>query len=155
MQLAPAPALDNLVANFTTAKSPQTMLARWTLPFGILAFPTLRKPSPANTQGASVNYNRPNFPRESVTGGYQVSVSAIDPTVAVGSAYVPTPEYPMLDIADAAPPLADVVGPGGFIERLTWYRDMLADEWGVDPLGDGKEVWARLRVRAGTGRAGA
>jgi geranylgeranyl pyrophosphate synthase/uncharacterized protein with NAD-binding domain and iron-sulfur cluster len=55
-------------------------------------------------------------------------VRTVDPTVAVGSAYVPTPEYPMLDIADAVPPLADVVGPGGFLERLTWYREMLADE---------------------------
>ncbi len=54
-------------------------------------------------------------------------VRTIDPTVAVGSAYVPTPQYPMLDAADAIPQSAAVIGPGGFIERLTWYREMLAD----------------------------
>ena len=54
-------------------------------------------------------------------------VRTIDPTVAVGSAYVPTPQYPMLDLADVVPQAAALVGPGGFLERLTWYREMLAD----------------------------
>jgi len=80
--VAPAPALDNLVANFTTSTTPQITRARWTLPFGILAFPTLQKPGGNTPRGAAVAYNRPDFPSESVHGGYQVSISAIDPTVA-------------------------------------------------------------------------
>ncbi len=54
-------------------------------------------------------------------------VLAVDPTVKRGSAYVPTPQYGVLDIADAVPGAGDVVGPAGFIERLGWYRDMLSD----------------------------
>ena len=80
--VAPAPALDNLVANFTTSTTPQNAAARWTLPFGILAYPTLQKPSETMPRGAAVDYNRPDFPSESVHGGYQVSITAIDPTVA-------------------------------------------------------------------------
>jgi len=80
--VAPAPALDNLVANFTTSTTPQLTAGRWTLPFGILAFPTLRKPAPANPRGAALDYNRPKFPTESVQGGYQISITAIDPSVA-------------------------------------------------------------------------
>jgi len=80
--VAPAPALDHLVANFTSSTTPQLVQGRWTLPFGILAFPVLRKPSDANPRGALVDYNRPDFPAESVHGGYQVSFTAIDPSVA-------------------------------------------------------------------------
>lgn len=80
--VAPAPVLDNLVANFTTSPTPQFTTARWTLPFGILALPALRKPSLASPHGASVDYNRPKFPSESVEGGHQVSIRAIDPSVA-------------------------------------------------------------------------
>jgi geranylgeranyl pyrophosphate synthase len=54
-------------------------------------------------------------------------VRTIDPTVAVGSAYVPTPQYAVLDVADAVPQSAALVGPGGFTERLMWYREMVAD----------------------------
>jgi len=80
--VAPAPALDNLVANFTTSTTPQLTNGRWTLPFGILAFPSLQKPSDNTPRGALVDYNRPNFPTESVQGGYQVSFTAVDPSVA-------------------------------------------------------------------------
>ena len=52
---------------------------------------------------------------------------AVDPDVKRGSAYVPTPQHALLDIADAVPGASDVVGPAGFLERLGWYRDMLAD----------------------------
>jgi|KBSSwiStaDraftv2_1062776.scaffolds.fasta_scaffold36426_2 geranylgeranyl pyrophosphate synthase/uncharacterized protein with NAD-binding domain and iron-sulfur cluster len=54
-------------------------------------------------------------------------VRTVDPTVKRGSAYVPTPQYTLLDIADALPGAGDLVGPAGFLERLGWYRDMLAD----------------------------
>jgi geranylgeranyl pyrophosphate synthase/uncharacterized protein with NAD-binding domain and iron-sulfur cluster len=52
---------------------------------------------------------------------------AVEPAVKRGSAYVATPQHALLDIADAVPGASDVVGPAGFIDRLGWYRDMLAD----------------------------
>ena len=54
-------------------------------------------------------------------------VRAVDPMVKPGSAYVPTPQGTLLDIGDAVPGAGDLVGPAGFLERLGWYRDMLAD----------------------------
>lgn len=87
VRIAPAPALDNLVANFGTSTSPQPALARLTLPFGIQAFSTWQKPVQAGASGATVDYNRPKFPTESVVGGYQISVRAVDPS---------TPDSPSL-----------------------------------------------------------
>lgn len=54
-------------------------------------------------------------------------VRTVDPTVKQGSAYVPTPQYPLLDASSNIPGAGDIVGPAGFIERLGWYRDMLTD----------------------------
>lgn len=54
-------------------------------------------------------------------------VRTADPTVKPGSAYVPMPQYAVLDIADAVPGAGDIVGPAGFVERLGWYREMLTD----------------------------
>ncbi len=54
-------------------------------------------------------------------------VRSIDPTVKIGSAYVATPQYPLFDLANQVPGSGDLVGPAGFIERLGWYRDQLAD----------------------------
>jgi len=54
-------------------------------------------------------------------------LGTVDPTVKRGSTDVPTPQDALRDIADAMPGAADVVGPTGFLERLGWYRDMLAD----------------------------
>jgi len=79
VRVAPAPALDFLVANFTTSTNPQQASARLTLPFGIEAFSTWNKPGITGPQGATVDYNRPKFTSESVLGGYQVSVRAVDP----------------------------------------------------------------------------
>jgi hypothetical protein len=85
VRVAPAPALDNLVANFTTSSIPAAGTARFTLPFGIQAFSTLNKPSGPGSAGATVDYNRPSFSSQSVTGGYQISLRAVDPTF---------PDYP-------------------------------------------------------------
>jgi hypothetical protein len=57
----------------------------FTLPFGIQAFPTLNKPSGPGSAGATGDYNRPSFSSQSVTGGYQISLRAVDPTY---------PDYP-------------------------------------------------------------
>jgi hypothetical protein len=87
VRVAPASALDFLVANFTTSPTPQPAAARLTLPFGIEAFSTWNKPGVSGPQGAAVDYNRPKFTAESVVGGYQISVRAVDPT---------TPDSPSL-----------------------------------------------------------
>jgi geranylgeranyl pyrophosphate synthase/uncharacterized protein with NAD-binding domain and iron-sulfur cluster len=54
-------------------------------------------------------------------------VRAIDPTVAPGSAYVADGTDVRLLIADAVPAAAAIVGPAGFLDRLTWYRELLTD----------------------------
>jgi hypothetical protein len=79
VRVAPAPALDFLVDNFNNSATPQSALARFTLPFGIEAFSTLRKPNAAAPRGAEVDYNRPQFTQEAIRGGYQISIRAIDP----------------------------------------------------------------------------
>jgi geranylgeranyl pyrophosphate synthase/uncharacterized protein with NAD-binding domain and iron-sulfur cluster len=54
-------------------------------------------------------------------------VRSLDPRVAPGSAYVPTPQYPDIGLVDAVPSAGGLVGPAGFTERLGWYREMLTD----------------------------
>ena len=54
-------------------------------------------------------------------------IRSVDPTITRGSAYVPTPQYTLLDLTDVVPGAGDVVGPAGFIERLGWSRDLLTD----------------------------
>lgn len=61
-----------------------------------------------------------------MTDGLAEDVSDVR-SIEPGSAYVPTPQYPMLGIADAVPGGGDLVGPAGFTERLGWYREMLTD----------------------------
>jgi hypothetical protein len=82
IRVAPEPALDNVVANFTTAEKPLPASASLTLPFAIVAFAELIKPGLTSARGAAVNYNRPNFSSESVTGGHQITLRAIDPDAA-------------------------------------------------------------------------
>jgi geranylgeranyl pyrophosphate synthase/uncharacterized protein with NAD-binding domain and iron-sulfur cluster len=54
-------------------------------------------------------------------------VRTVDPTAMPGAAYVPTPPHGPGHIAHAVPGIPDVAGPTGFLERLTWYRNMFAD----------------------------
>jgi hypothetical protein len=79
VRLAPAPALDSLVENFTTSISPAPAIAQLTLPFGIRASASLQKPSGPASAGATVDYNRPSFTTQSIKGGYQISLRAVDP----------------------------------------------------------------------------
>ena len=71
----------------------------------------------------------------------------IDPTVRPGSAYVPTPQYGSHDIVDEVPGVGDVLGPAGFLERLGWYRDMLADTLaaGVPTRGPQRHLYGLVR----------
>ena len=60
----------------------------------------------------------------------------VDQSVRRGSAYVPTPLGNALGVADDVPGIGDIVGPGGFVERLGWYRGMI-----VDTLAAGVPDW--------------
>jgi geranylgeranyl pyrophosphate synthase/uncharacterized protein with NAD-binding domain and iron-sulfur cluster len=53
-------------------------------------------------------------------------VRTIDPSAKGGAAYTPKAQYAS-NISDIVPGAGDVVGPAGFLDRLRWYRDMLAD----------------------------
>ncbi len=54
-------------------------------------------------------------------------VHTIDPTASRGAAYLPKAHYHLGNITDAVPATGDVAGPTGFLERLGWYRELLAD----------------------------
>ena len=54
-------------------------------------------------------------------------VRTIDPAVKRAAAYVPKPEYDSEGTVHALPSSVDVVGPTGFLDRLGWYRDLIAD----------------------------
>jgi hypothetical protein len=53
-------------------------------------------------------------------------VRTVAPTASRASTFVPKPQYAS-NIADIVPGAGDIVGPAGFLDRLRWYRDMLAD----------------------------
>jgi geranylgeranyl pyrophosphate synthase/uncharacterized protein with NAD-binding domain and iron-sulfur cluster len=53
-------------------------------------------------------------------------VRTADPTADPAATYAPKPQYAS-NIADIVPGAGDIVGPAGFLDRLRWYRDMLAD----------------------------
>jgi geranylgeranyl pyrophosphate synthase/uncharacterized protein with NAD-binding domain and iron-sulfur cluster len=52
---------------------------------------------------------------------------SVDRVLKRGSANVFTPPHALLNVPGAAQGAGDVVGPVGFVERLAWYREMLAD----------------------------
>jgi hypothetical protein len=170
VRVAPAPALDFLVDNFAGSANPEPALARLTLPFGIEAFATLRKPGTVAPRGATVAYNRPQFTAEAVKGGYQISVRAVDPAAPdspslEGStaqrkdkllfAGVPVPDRSVLDTdvdtifnayLGAGSPTAQV--PVTRID-LSGYGESLFSHW-INPAGDAVAVsQARFDVLIG------
>jgi geranylgeranyl pyrophosphate synthase/uncharacterized protein with NAD-binding domain and iron-sulfur cluster len=63
-----------------------------------------------------------------VSDGVMDDVSALraaDPTNDIDDG--PTLSDPLVKFVDVVPAAGDVVGPAGFLERLGWYREMLAD----------------------------
>jgi geranylgeranyl pyrophosphate synthase/uncharacterized protein with NAD-binding domain and iron-sulfur cluster len=76
-----------------------------------------------------------------------VAAVATDPTVSAGSAYEPTPQDVLLGIADAVPGAGAVVGPAGFLQRLEWYRELLAEtlESGVPTGEPERHLYALVR----------
>ena len=65
----------------------------------------------------------------------------VDPT-SVGRrlADVPTLQDALIKVADTVPAAGDIVGPAGFLDRLVWYRGMLADT-----LAEGVPTWEPQR----------
>ena len=53
-------------------------------------------------------------------------LTSLGPTPA-NSAGLSFPQAATANLTDAVPGAGDIVGPAGFVERLSWYRDMLAD----------------------------
>jgi hypothetical protein len=171
LRVAPAPALDFLVDNFTSSATPQPAVARLTLPFGIEAFSTLRKPNVAAPRGATVDYNRPQFISEAVKGGYQISVRAVDPAAPdspslegwtnqlmnnlLDSSGVPVPNRSVLD-TDVDAIFNHYLGPGSPTAQvpvtridLSGYGESLFSHW-VNPAGDAVAVsQARFDVLIG------
>jgi hypothetical protein len=160
VRVAPAPALDFLVDNFSSSATPQPAVAHLTLPFGIEAFSTLRKPDAAEPRGATVVYNRPRFPAESVRGGYQISVRAIDPAAPDSPSLqgwttqrkdkllfsgVPVPDRSVLD-TDVDTIFNTYLGPGSPTAQvpvtridLSGYGESLFSHW-ANPAGDAVAV---------------
>ncbi len=59
---------------------------------------------------------------------------------------VPTLQDALIKVADTVPLAGDIVGPAGFLERLGWYREMLADTLAARRADVGTAaapVWAR------------
>ena len=61
------------------------------------------------------------------------ALRALDPLVKPGSAYVPTPRTTLLD---GLPGADTLLGPAGFLERLSWYREQI-----TDTLSEGIPSW--------------
>jgi geranylgeranyl pyrophosphate synthase/uncharacterized protein with NAD-binding domain and iron-sulfur cluster len=67
-------------------------------------------------------------------------LSAADPVEIRRFAGLSAPHAEMLKIAEPLSGPSEVLGPGGFLERLSWYRDMLSDT-----LAEGVPTWEPQR----------
>jgi hypothetical protein len=82
--VAPQPVLEQLVNLFNDAINPQSVAALLTLPFGIKAAAQLAQ-SDSDGYQASLDFNRPQFPVLSLTGGFQVRIDALaSPAIVPG-----------------------------------------------------------------------
>ena len=61
------------------------------------------------------------------SGAIVDGLGVADPAEKRRIAGLSPPQAAMTSLADATPAAGDIVGPAGFLERLSWYRDMLAD----------------------------
>jgi len=82
------------------------------------------------------------------------AVNAIDPNVKPGSAYVPSAEDTVRDVGSVVPGLDALLGPAGFVERLAWYRDILAGTLGAAVPGWEPQRYLYGLVRDFMARAG-
>ena len=79
-------------------------------------------------------------PRSAAARGVSV-LDVADPT-AVGRRLVdvPTLQDALIEVADRVPAAGEIVGPAGFLDRLVWYRGLLADT-----LAEGIPTWEPQR----------
>lgn len=77
----PAAALKQIVENFA-AQTPAPAPARFTLPFGLVAWAELRPSEPGAPRGATVSFNRPT--QGTLQGAHQLRIDAVDPSLAPG-----------------------------------------------------------------------
>jgi geranylgeranyl pyrophosphate synthase/uncharacterized protein with NAD-binding domain and iron-sulfur cluster len=79
-------------------------------------------------------------PPRTPTGNVSV-LDMVDPT-AIGRRLVdvPTLQDALIEAADTVPGAGEIVGPAGFLDRLIWYREMLADT-----LTEGIPTWEPQR----------
>src|SRR5205823_14624737 len=79
-------------------------------------------------------------PPRAATGDASV-LDIVDPT-AIGRRVVdvPTLQDVLIEAADTVPGAGGIVGPAGFLDRLIWYREMLADT-----LTEGIPTWEPQR----------
>ncbi|MCK1281580.1 FAD-dependent oxidoreductase [Bradyrhizobium sp. 61] len=69
------------------------------------------------------------------------ALDTVDPaTMARRLVDVPTLQDALIKVADTVPLAGEIVGPAGFLDRLVWYRDMLADM-----LTEGVPTWEPQR----------
>ena len=69
------------------------------------------------------------------------ALDTVDPaTMARRLVDVPTLQDVLIKVADTVPLAGEIVGPAGFLDRLVWYRDMLADM-----LTEGVPTWEPQR----------
>jgi geranylgeranyl diphosphate synthase type II len=65
----------------------------------------------------------------------------VDPTTMGRRLFdVPTLQDALINVVDTVPVAGEIVGPGGFLDRLLWYREML-----VDMLAEGVPTWEPQR----------
>lgn len=55
------------------------------------------------------------------------AMRGVNPTIKPGSDFKASPGYVRHELVDEVPALADVVGPAGFFDRLSWYSEQLMD----------------------------
>src|SRR5262245_23135783 len=79
-------------------------------------------------------------PRSPRAGDVSV-LNIVDPT-SMGRRLVdvPTLQDALIEVADRVPAAGEIVGPAGFLDRLVWYRGMLADT-----LAEGIPTWEPQR----------
>jgi hypothetical protein len=102
---APAPALDALVAAAATAGPASPVLARFTLPFGMVAVASMTRSDDPGPMGAEVAYVRPEFASLDGQGGRQVMLKALHPQEQAAAGASP-------GLAGAAVQLTSAVGSG-------------------------------------------
>ena len=76
VSIAPKPVISNLVTLYNQDLNPAAAAALFTLPFGMKAVASFRKPNPGSQVGTSLSLNEPGFQNNQLRGGIQIKVVA-------------------------------------------------------------------------------